>query len=80
MCILVELVIFVIKLILLQTTHILQHLTTFYQNTHNILSKHTQIFSQSYDQSPVVKVVGVGHECKPVNVFRLGLQFQVPYT
>ena len=44
-----------IKLILLQTTHILQHLTTFYQNTHNILSKHTQIFSQSYDQSSSCK-------------------------
>ena len=32
--ILIELVIFVIKLILLQTTHILQHLIYIYQNTH----------------------------------------------
>ena len=39
----VEFVIFVIKLTLLQTTHILRHLTHIYQNTHNILSEHTQI-------------------------------------
>ena len=35
--------IFVIKLTLLQITHILQHLTNIYQNTHNILSERTQI-------------------------------------
>ncbi len=39
----VEFVIFVIKLILIQTTHILQHLTDIYQNTQYFIRTSTNI-------------------------------------